>query len=118
MCCTYEKDSPHGVVEETHTSSCQHEPAERLHHEVVPGAHPPAGRTEARDAADDEPRIQLAQRGVVEPGALEHARPEVVDDDVGVRDESRSRSTTRSESSVESSSIDIARLNCIESSRR
>ena len=37
---------------------------------------------------------------------------------VGVRDESRSRSTTRSESSVESSSIDIARLNWIESSRR
>lgn len=63
-----------------------HEAAERLHDEVVAGAARAAGRAEARDRGGDDAGVELAHRLVADAEAVERARQEVVDGDVGVSD--------------------------------
>ena len=65
-----------------------HEPALALEHRVVARLR----RARAilavpRERRVDQPRMRGRQRAVVEPQAREHAGPEVLDEDIGARDE-------------------------------
>jgi hypothetical protein len=74
-----------------------HEPAERLHEQVVARQRRAAARAEARDGAVHEPGVARAQVGVAQAEAVHDARAEVLHHDVGLRRERPQRRHVRAD---------------------
>ena len=91
------REDSRGEVEERDTAANgrpsglagdRHDPAEGLHERLVAGAVLARPRApEGRDRAVHEPGVQRGERVVAEPERFHGAGPEILDEDVGARDE-------------------------------